>query len=129
MPVTSLPEAQLPFCSQLAICLFFFSFLRAAPTACGGSQASGQIGATVAGPHHSHSHSHSGSEPRSWPTPQLRATLAPQPTKGGQGSDPPPHGSSSDSFLLRTQLELQGNFFKKNFDLRVFHVQAGIIIS
>ena len=35
--------------------VFVFCFFRAAPTAYGGSQASGQIGATAAGLHHSHS--------------------------------------------------------------------------
>ena len=35
--------------------LFFFLLLRAAPVACGDSQARGQIGATAAGLHHSHS--------------------------------------------------------------------------
>ena len=51
---------------------FFLLFLCAAPTACGGSQARGRIGAVVTGLHHSHSNA--GSEPRLQPTPQLMAT-------------------------------------------------------
>ena len=35
--------------------IFFLSFFRAAPSAYGGSQARGQIGAVAAGLHHSHS--------------------------------------------------------------------------
>ena len=38
---------------------FFFGLLRAAPTAYGSSQAKGQIGAAVAGLHHSHSNARS----------------------------------------------------------------------
>ena len=34
-------------------------------------------------------------------TPQLMATLDPQPTERGQGSNPQPHGSQSDLFPLR----------------------------
>ena len=61
---------------------FFFSFLSFVflgphPVAYGGSQARGQIGALAASLHHSHSNS--GSEPSLWPTPQLRATLDPNP--------------------------------------------------
>ena len=37
---------------------FFFGFFRAAPTADGGSQARGLIGAVAAGPHHSHCNLH-----------------------------------------------------------------------
>ena len=51
---------------------FFFSFSRAAPTAYGGSQATGLIGAVPAGV--CQSHSNMGSEPRLQPTPQLTAT-------------------------------------------------------
>ena len=50
----------------------FWSFM-AAPTACGGSQARGQIGTAAAGLRHSHSHSHTRSESRLGPTPQLMA--------------------------------------------------------
>ena len=49
----------------------FFVFFRAAPTAHGGSQARGPIGAVAAGLHHSHSNT--GSEPCLRPTPQLVA--------------------------------------------------------
>ena len=57
--------------------LFFFFFLsfclfRATPTAYGGSQARGQMGAIAAGLHYSHSNARS--KPRSPPTPQLTAT-------------------------------------------------------
>ena len=78
-------------------CLFAFS--KAAPTAYGGSQVKGQIGAAAAGHSHSHSHSHSnaGSEPHLQPTPPLTATLDPQPTEQGQGSNSQPHGSQWDS--------------------------------
>ena len=55
--------------------LFFFFvyllFLWAAPTAYGGSQARGLIGAVATGLHQSHSNA--GSEPRLQPTPQLMA--------------------------------------------------------
>ena len=55
--------------------LFFFSFclFRATPTAYGGSQAMGPIGAVATGLHHSHSNARSG--PLLSPTPQLTATL------------------------------------------------------
>ena len=67
-----------------------FAFARAAPEACGYSQARGLIGAVAAGLHQSHSNSES--EPRLQPTPQLTAMLDPQPTEQGQGSNPQPHG-------------------------------------
>ena len=56
---------------------FFFSLcvgvcVCAAPTAYGGSQARGQIGATAASLHHSHSNARS--EPRLWTTTQLTET-------------------------------------------------------
>ena len=54
---------------------FFPSFFRATPTAYGGSQARGLIGAAPTG--HSHSHSNVGSEPPLQPTPQVMATLDP----------------------------------------------------
>ena len=53
----------------IIICLFVFS--RAAPTAYGGSQARGPIGAVAAGL--DHSHSNMGSKPHRQPTPQLMA--------------------------------------------------------
>ena len=53
----------------------FFFFLRAAPGACGGSQARDRIAAVAAGLHHSHGHSRS--ELHLQPTPQLTAMLDP----------------------------------------------------
>ena len=61
------------FVFALSFCLFVFS--RAAPVACGGSQARGLIGAVATGL--CHSHSSMGSEPRLQPTPQLTAMLDP----------------------------------------------------
>ena len=55
---------------HLLLSLFFFSF-RAIPTAYGGSQARGRIGAVATGLHHSHSNA--ASEPHLQPTPQLTA--------------------------------------------------------
>ena len=69
----------------------FFAFSRAAPTAHGGSQARGLIGAVAIGLRQSHSNTRS--EPRLRPTPQLTATPHPQPTEQGQGSNPQLHGS------------------------------------
>ena len=73
--------------------LFFglFAFSRAAPAAHGGSQARGLIGAVAASL--CQSHSNVGSEMHLRPTPQLTATLDPQPTEQGQGLNPQPHGS------------------------------------
>ena len=68
-----------------------FSLFRATPTAYGSSQARGLIGAVAAGLHHSHSNARSELHLRS--IPQLTATLDPQPTEWGQGSNPQPHGS------------------------------------
>ena len=45
----------------------------AAPLACGGSQARGQIGAVAAGLRQSHSNPGSEPQPRLQPTPQLKA--------------------------------------------------------
>ena len=61
---------------------------RAAPAAYGSSQARGPIGAAAAGLHHSHSNTRS--ELCLRPTPQVTATLDPQPTEPGQGSNPHP---------------------------------------
>ena len=71
--------------------LFFFSlpFSRAAPTAYGGSQARGLIGAVATGLRHSHSNT--GSELHLRPTPQLMAMQDPQPTEQGEGSNPQRH--------------------------------------
>jgi len=65
-------------CKFLFLFFFFFclfAFSRAAPTAYGGSQARGLIGAVAAGLYHSHSNSRS--KPCLRPTPQLVATLDP----------------------------------------------------
>ena len=73
---------------------FFFGLLclfRATPTAYGGSQARGLIGAVAASLRQSQSNA--GSEPRLRPTPQHTATPNPQPTEQGQGSNPQSHGS------------------------------------
>ena len=60
----------------LMISFFFLSFfVRAAPTAYGGSQARGRIGATAAGLYLSHSNA--GSELHLQPTPQLMAVPDP----------------------------------------------------
>ena len=56
----------------LSFFLSFCYFFGAAPTAYGGSQARGRIGAVAAGLRQSHSNV--GSEPRLQPTPQLTAT-------------------------------------------------------
>ena len=50
----------------------YFSFFRAAPAACGSSQARGRIGAVA--PRLRQSHSNEGSKPRLQTTPQLTAT-------------------------------------------------------
>ena len=60
------------------VCLFVFCLFAiswAVPTAYGGSQARGRIGAVPT--NLGQSHSNSGSEPRLQPTPQLKATLDP----------------------------------------------------
>ena len=72
--------------------LFFFWLFRAAPTAYRNSQPRGQIRAT--------SHSIAGSKPHLQPTPQLLATLDPQPIERGQGLNLHPHGYWTDSFPL-----------------------------
>ena len=56
------------------LCLFILLF-RAAPLACGSSQARGPIGAVAAGLHHSHSDTRP--EPHLRPTPQLMAMPGP----------------------------------------------------
>ena len=66
----------------------FFCLFRAAPAACGDSQARGLIAALAT----SLCHSHTRSEPCLQPIPQLMATLDPLPTEQGQGSNPRPHG-------------------------------------
>ena len=59
-----------------------------------------KTGATAAGLHHSHSNV--GSKLRLQPTPQLMATLDPQPTEGGQGLNSNPHGFRPDCFRCAT---------------------------
>ena len=54
---------------------FFFGLFKAAPMACGGSQARSQIEAVVTGLHHGHSNARS--ELGLQPTPQLMATPDP----------------------------------------------------
>ena len=66
----SVPKVRNSVC--VCVCVWLF---RPVPTACGGSQARGPIGAAAAGLHHSHSNV--GSEPRLRPAPQLMATLDP----------------------------------------------------
>ena len=69
-----------------------------------GSQARGPIRAVAAGL--CLSNSSAGSKPSLQPTPQLTAMLDPQPTEQGQGSNPQPHGSSSDSLTTEPRWEL-----------------------
>ena len=71
--------------------LIYFLLFRAASTAYGGSQASGQIRATAAGLRHSHSNA--GSESHLRAAPQLTAMPDPAPTERGQESNLQLHGS------------------------------------
>ena len=87
----------------------FFCLFRATPVAHGDSQARGRIGAIAAGL--CHSHSIAGSEPRLQPTPQLTETPDRQPTEQGQGPNPQPHGSQSDSLTTVPRRELQTKYF------------------
>ena len=64
-----------PFFFSLVFFFFFFAFSRAAPAACGGSQARGLIGAVATGLRQSHSNMRS--QPHLRPTPQLTATPDP----------------------------------------------------
>ena len=59
----------------LSFFVVVFCLFRAAPSAYGGSQARGPIGAVAIGLHHSHSNT--GSEPHLRPIPQLTATADP----------------------------------------------------
>ena len=77
--------------SSTPITFFLFFLLRAALLAYGRSQARGWIRATSVSLRHSHSNAES--EPRLRPTPQLTATLDPQPTEQGRGSNPQCCGS------------------------------------
>ena len=65
--------------------IFYFLLFRTTPVADGNSQARVWIGAAAAGLYHSHSNKRS--KPCLWPTPQLIATPAPQPTEWSQGSN------------------------------------------
>ena len=47
------------------------------------------------------------------PTPELTATQDPQPTEGGQGSNPHPYGYQSDLFPLRHNGNSQNYCFYK----------------
>ena len=60
------------FCFCFCFCFCLFAISRVAPSAYGGSQARGRIGAVATGLRQSHSNA--GSEPRLQPTPQLTAT-------------------------------------------------------
>ena len=91
-------------------CLFAISWV--APVAYGGSQARGPIGAVAADL--PLSHSNAVSEPSLQPTPQLMATPDPKPTEKGQGSNPRPHGSYSDSLNTAPRWELQNLCFVSN---------------
>ena len=75
----SVPVSLLLFyiCSFVLLFMYVFIYLlfRAAPSACGGSQAKGLIEAIAASL--CQGHSNVGSEPCLWPTPQLTATLDP----------------------------------------------------
>ena len=87
-------STQKAVCGCLQQFFVFFSFVfffRATSVVYGGSQARGLIRAIAASL--CHSYSNTGSELPLRPTPQLTATLDPSPTKRGQGSNPPPHGS------------------------------------
>ena len=109
---------------------YFLSFClcRAAPTAYGGSQSRSLIGATATSLRQSHSNARS--QLCLQPTPQLMAMPDPQPTEQGQGSNPKPHGSQLDSFLLRHSrntyfIFLYENMVKEKNDaywyLSIFH--------
>ena len=63
------------FYHHILFLFYFFGFFQDAPTAYGGSQARGEIGAIAAGL--CHSHSKSGSKALLKPTPQLIAKLDP----------------------------------------------------
>ena len=64
-----------PAIALLLLLLLVFCLFRAIPTAYGGSQARGPIGAVATGLHHSHSNARS--EPCLRPIPQLMATPDP----------------------------------------------------
>ena len=88
---------------------FIFCLFRATLAEYGSFQARGWIRATAAGL--SHSYSTAGCELHLWPTPQLRATLDPQPTGWVQELNPHPHGYYLDLFPLR---------YSRNYQLFIF---------
>ena len=95
-------------------CFFLFLFLvfclfRVTPTAYGGSQVRGQIGAAAAGLYRSHSNM--GSELCLWPTPQLTARLDPEPTEHGQGWNLSPHGYWMGSLTTEPRREHPVGYF------------------
>ena len=94
------PKRSLIIHTYIYIYFFFFVFclLRAASRVYGGSQARGPNGAVAT----SLCHSHSNARSKLWLkcTPQLTATLDPQPTEQGQGSNLQPHGSQSNLLPL-----------------------------
>ena len=99
------------------IFLFFFAFSRAAPTAYGGSQTRGLIRTVAASL--CQSYSNMGSEPRLRLTPQLTATLDPQPTEQGQGSNLQPHGSQSDLLTTKPRRKLPDICFSSGQIMKV----------
>jgi len=66
------------------------------------------------------SHSNMGSEPRLQPTPQLTAMLDPYPTEQGQGSNPQPHGSWSDSLTLSHDGNFQNGYSNSDIVMSFF---------
>ena len=99
---------QICFCCATIGTLFIY--VRATPAAYGSSQIRGRNWSHSWSLHHSRSNT--GSEPCLQPTPQLTATLDPQPTEQGQGSNPQLHGSQLDSFLLHHDGNSSNCFFK-----------------
>ena len=87
---------------------FFFPLFRAAPEAYGSSQAKGWIGGTAVSP--SHSHSNTVSKPHLWPTPQLMATLDPNPLNGARDGTHILMNTSQVHFRCTTR-ELLFSFF------------------
>ena len=74
----------------IIIIIIIILLFRASPVVYRSSQARGWIAAVAAGL--PHSNSNVGSKQRLQPTPQLMATLDPQPTERSQGLNPHPHG-------------------------------------
>ena len=91
---------------------------RTSSIAYGSSQARGLIRATAAGLHQSHSST--GSDLCLQPTPQLTAMPDPPPTERGQGWNPQPHGSQSDSLTTAPQWELLAWLLFTDFYIFIF---------